>query len=231
MARLFAFLSSLTAYLVAVTATAIPISGCDLTGVTIDDLPPSLPPPTSPLSFVTIALGTQNYTCTDAGTYTSAGAVAQMFDISCLIRTPVADALPDLLWAVWQNAPSFLTTQAIIKFVLPTNTPLALGQHYFIPNPITGQGISPKWDLTSQGPYKGNPDAYVVGARAGGAPAPVPTRDVDWLALNAIQGSLATQVYRTDTRGGLAPASCTPGATAAIKYVSKYWFFGGSIKQ
>lgn len=132
-------------------------------------------------------------------------------------------------------------THGILPYVGWLTNP-RVGHHYFIPNPITGQGLSPKWDLTSQGPYKGNAEAYVVAARAGGAPAPVPTRDVDWLALNSVKGSLATQVYRTDTRGGHPPASvspqyvspspvaqfcfqCKPGETKAVKYVSKYCKF------
>ncbi|KAH6917751.1 hypothetical protein BKA70DRAFT_103 [Coprinopsis sp. MPI-PUGE-AT-0042] len=231
MARLFTIIASLAGYIAAASATAIPLTGCDLSGVKIENFPSALPAPTSPLSFVAIALGTQNYTCTDAGTYTAAGAVAQMFDISCLSRTPLGPGIPDLVWNVWEKAPAFLTTEAIISMVMPSKSSLALGHHYFLTNPITGQGISPKWDLTSQGPYKGNADAYVVAARAGGAPAPVPARDVDWLALNAVQGSLATQVYRTDTRGGHPPKSCTPGAKTAVKYVSKYWLYGGSVKK
>ena len=72
MTRLFALLASVATYAATVSATALPVAGCDLSGLEIKGFPAALPPPTSPLSFVAIALGTQNYTCTDAGTYTYA---------------------------------------------------------------------------------------------------------------------------------------------------------------
>ena len=75
----------------------------------------------------------------------------------------------------------------------------ALGHHYFITNPVTGSGISPKWDFGDKG--------FVVAAKAGGEAAPTGKQDVDWLALNAIQGDLASQIFRVDTREGQPPAS------------------------
>jgi hypothetical protein len=47
----------------------------------------------------------------------------------------------------------------------------------------------------------------VIAAKAGGMPAPTGAKDVDWLLLNSVQGKLATQVYRVDTRSGQPPAS------------------------
>ncbi|KAH6906835.1 hypothetical protein BKA70DRAFT_1287107 [Coprinopsis sp. MPI-PUGE-AT-0042] len=116
MARLFTIIASL-AGIAAASATAIPLTGCDLSGVKIENFPSALPAPTSPLSFVAIALGTQNYTCTDAGTYT------------CLISRaspalPLGPGIPDL------KAPAFLTTEAIISMVMPSKTSLALGKSW-----------------------------------------------------------------------------------------------------
>lgn len=100
---------------------------------------------------------------------------------------------------------------------------LPLGQHYFVPNPKTGQGVSPKWDFSAQGQLKGALDAVVVVEKLAGAPAPTGEDDIDWLATNAIDGKLAAQVYRTDTRGGQAPDECEiPGNTLEVKYVSNY---------
>lgn len=67
--------------------------------------------------------------------------------------------------------------------------------------------MNPKWDFTSQGAYKGNANAFVVAAKSAGIPAPTGAQDVDWVALKAIQGSLASDVFRVDTRGGQPPAS------------------------
>jgi hypothetical protein len=83
------------------------------------------------------------------------------------------------------------------------------GQHYYVTNPITGTGINPKWDFTSQGATKGNKDAFVIAAKTTGATAPDTATDIDWVFLTALagEGKLASQVYRTDTRGGQPPAT------------------------
>ena len=79
-----------------------------------------------------------------------------------------------------------------------------LGDHFFITNPVTGSGISPKWDFTKS---LHNSEAFVVGARSGGMPAPTGSQDIDWLVLNRVIGSLATQIFRVDTRDGQPPAT------------------------
>lgn len=109
----------------------------------------------------------------------SVGAVAALFDISCLYGKSAFDNVPE----VYQESTYFL------------------GEHYFIANPVTGTGISPKWDFAASG------HGYVVGARSAGIPAPTGSQDVDWLFLTSIQGSLADEIYRVDTRGGQPPAS------------------------
>ncbi len=38
-------------------------------------------------------------------------------------------------------------------------------------------------------------------------PAPTGSEDIDWLVLNRVIGSLATQVFRVDTRDGQPPAT------------------------
>ncbi|KAI3619761.1 malate dehydrogenase [Moniliophthora roreri] len=102
---------------------------------------------------------------------------------------------------------------------------LTLGEHYFVTNPVTGSGTSPRWDLTSR---LGDHDAFMVAMRANGTAAPTGEQDIDWLYLTDIAGSLANEVYRTDTRGGQPPANCTPGSEPiTVKYTSLYWFTGG----
>lgn len=81
------------------------------------------------------------------------------------------------------------------------------GQHYIVRNPITGTGGSPKWDFSSQGTYAGNADAFVIAAPAAGIPASTGAQNVPWIALNNIQGSLADQIYRVDTKGGQPPST------------------------
>ena len=83
------------------------------------------------------------------------------------------------------------------------NTPL-IGYHYFVNDTGT---LAPKFDFTSAGSTKGNPDAFVVGTRAAGAPAPNSARDIDWLELKAVSGKVADEVFRVETRGGRSPTS------------------------
>ncbi|KAF9459662.1 hypothetical protein BDZ94DRAFT_997925 [Collybia nuda] len=204
-------------------------SSCDISNAQIN-LPttsPTLAPPTSHPSFIALSIGTQNYTCTSAGTYANIGAVAELFDLSCLYKTKFQEAA----YTLWKAAPAYVTPQMIIDLLHDSNSPNILGQHYIIKNPITGIGGVPKWDFSSQGEH--NPDAWVLAAPAAGMPAPTGTQDVPWIALNNIQGALADQVYRVDTKGGQpANTTCTPGSPViTVRYSAKYWLFGGSIKQ
>jgi len=178
-----------------------------------------------PPSSLAIGVGFQNYTCSAAGNYTSAGAVADLYDLSCLSSNASAfDAVADIAYGAWKACP------ASIKTLGPTGAgsyPM-LGSHYFIPNP-SGTGLSPVWDYRAI-IAKGNLDAFVLAAKVTNTPAPTGPQDVDWLQLKSVSGQLATAIYRTDTRGGQPPSSCTPGsAPISVKYVSKYWLFGGSV--
>jgi len=105
-------------------------------------------------------------------------------------------------------------------------TPVKLGEHYFISN---NGSISPVWDFRGDS-APSQPDAFVLAAKVGDLPAPNHQVDVDWLQLKRVSGDLADSVYRTDTKGGQPPASCTPGsAVLQVKYVAKYYLYGGNI--
>ncbi|KAF9010092.1 hypothetical protein BDQ17DRAFT_1322785 [Cyathus striatus] len=216
-----------------VLGTSIPRAGCDISKAKIPGLPSTLPTPNATATFVAVAFGTQNYTCGSTGTYSNIGAVAELFDISCLYDTPAFPVVQDALYGIWKIEPSSGSSSiSIIKKLNFAKTPAILGEHYFIQNPVTKQGISPKWDFTSEGAYVGNANAFIVAAKVGDIPAPTGSQDVDWLALKNVVGSLADEVYRTDTRSGQPPNSCTPGSPdIVVKYTSKYWFFGGSMKH
>jgi Protein of unknown function (DUF3455) len=128
-----------------------------------------------------------------------------LFDIADLVKTTAdPSTIVDPAFAAWSAADPSVTPQNLNIPNLPS--PYILGQHYFITNPISGTGLSPKWDFTSNA-LAGNSSAFVVGAKTGDLPAPTGPSDVDWLMLKAVQGDLASQIYRTDTRGGQPPAS------------------------
>jgi hypothetical protein len=105
-----------------------------------------------------------------------------------------------------------------------------LGQHFFIQN-TTGGGISPVWDFRASA-FAGNPNAFVVAAEAGDTPAPTSAGDVDWLSLVGLQGGLATQVFRVETKGGQPPASCASGsAPITVKFTTQYWLYGSTVSK
>ncbi|KAE9408052.1 hypothetical protein BT96DRAFT_986271 [Gymnopus androsaceus JB14] len=108
--------------------------------------------------------------------------------------------------------------------------PFILGQHYFVTNPVTGTGLSPKWDFTSAA-FAGNPAAFVVGSKIDDVPAPINSAaNIDWLYLTNLTGTLANEIYRVDTQGGQPPTSCTPGSPEIfVKYTAMYWLTGGSF--
>jgi hypothetical protein len=181
-------------------------------------------------SFVMLGVGFQNYTCSAAGTYTSVGATADLFDLSCLseVDSTAFDGCPncnynniqDFAFAMWSATP--VDDLAVISQRVPTK----LGAHFFIKN--ANGGISPSWDF--RGNFAPNqPDAFVVAAKVAGLKAPT-GQDVDWLQLKGVSGGLATSLYRTHTRGGQPPTSCSPGsADIRVKYVSEYWLYGSTV--
>jgi len=203
-------------------ALAAPVQCCD-----ISDMQLSLPSnnrtafstPTSPLTSLVLGVGVQNYTCSTAGNYTSAGAVASLYNLACISHSPEFDDIQDLAYDLWNDSPTNTTPPMSSSF---------MGNHYFITSP-SGKGLSPVWDYRA-GVAKGNPEAFVLAAKVADVPAPTSHQDVDWLQLKFVSGALATQIYRTDTRGGSPPTSCTPGsAPISLKYVAKYWLYGGNV--
>jgi len=134
------------------------------------------------------------------------------------------------LYEAWSNSTIFI--QEVIDFIHFINPPQSLAQHYFVPNPVTGVGLSPKWDFTSSGEFKGNPNAYVIGKVNGTIPSPDdPKEDITWLEVLKLEGEIADEVFRYDTVGGQPPSSCTYGTSSniSVDYTSKYIFYGGSL--
>ncbi|KAJ7018187.1 hypothetical protein C8F04DRAFT_1214700 [Mycena alexandri] len=180
-------------------------------------------PTTAPL-FVALGVGVQNYTC-NASTlkYTSTGAVASLFDISCLDTTPAFASIQTVGFNAWKALPASVTADDLGAKV---GAPLLLGYHYFVTAP-SGTGISPKWDFTSTGKFAGNSSAFFLGSKVGDiTDATNAAVNVDWLALNNVQGSLASKVFRVDTVSGQPPASCVAGsADISVKYTAKYFLY------
>ncbi|CAK5262097.1 unnamed protein product [Mycena citricolor] len=196
---------------------------CDLTAVEMN-LPANqtaLLAPMRPPHFVALGLGFQNYTCNPStSAYSSIGAVALLFDISCMDKAPASTSIQQSAFDAWSRAAPTITLQAVLASV---GTNALLGSHYFVPSP-TGTGISPEWDFSVP---SHNTSAIVIGTKVGDIPAPNnSTANVDWLAVNGVQGSLASQVFRIDTVGGQPPTSCAAGsANISVKYTAKYFLY------
>jgi hypothetical protein len=173
----------------------------------------AIPDGTKPVA-IALGIGTQNYTCTAAGNYTSAGAVATLLDVSCLYKTPLFARIQDDIMRLPANR-----RDALVQAMLPT--PLHIGDHYFITNPITGTGISPKFAQTANGGA-----VFTTLAKKGGVKSPVGAQNVDWLQLSSVQGDWASTVFRVDTVLGQPPATCSKAGDAVqVPYAAKYWFY------
>ncbi|KZT69975.1 hypothetical protein DAEQUDRAFT_234153 [Daedalea quercina L-15889] len=182
--------------------------------------------------FIGLTFGVQNYTCSSNNNYTNVGAVAELIDVSCYVHAPWFATIQDQLLPAWDELSQTVSIQQAIDFVHFLNPPANLAQHYFVTNPITGQGLSPKWDFTSSGKFQGNPDAFVVGKVNGTLASPDdPTTDITWLEVLRVEGEIADEVFRYDTVGGQPPSSCTYGKDSdiSVNYVAKYVFYGGSL--
>ncbi|KAI0942061.1 hypothetical protein AcV7_002594 [Taiwanofungus camphoratus] len=210
------------------------VADCNITGF-VPTFPPNqtqlvVPSDLQP-HFIGLAFGVQNYTCTSSNTYSSIGAVAEVIDVSCYVNETWFSTIQQPLYNVWSNV-SGVSILDIIDFLHSINPPQILAQHYFVTNPVTGSGVSPKWDFTSSGKFNGNPNAFMIGRVNGTLPSPNnATEDVAWLEVLKVSGDIAVEVFRYDTVGGQPPSSCTYGKSSniSVDYTSKYIFYGGSI--
>lgn len=152
----------------------------------------------------------------------SIGAVASLFDLSCLDTKPRFATIQTTAFNIWDNSSPATTATSIGARV---GAPNQLGVrstyilhshcisrknkqfHYFVTSP-TGTGLSPVWDFRSTGAFAGNATAFVIGAKVGDILAPTdPATNIDWLALTNIEGNLASNIFRIDTVGGQPPTS------------------------
>lgn len=93
----------------------------------------------------------------------------------------------------------------------------AIGNHFF--SDLT----TPDFDIAGLGNTKAKKVEEV--------PAPNPSADVKWLRLQAQTADSTSQVkfiYRLNTVGGLAPASCegrSAGEVVTVQYQAQYWVY------
>jgi Protein of unknown function (DUF3455) len=156
---------------------------------------------------VVIGRGTQNYTCGDTPTEApkAAGALADLFDVSC-----VAALYPDLLARIPSVAVRFNSKDLGVLSIRPT------GIHYFV---------------ESTPYFKLGDDEEVYAKKADDTAAPSTAavgqkgeKAVAWLKLDVVEGGSgrSREVYRVNTAGGSPPATCEGmGKTFEVEYATE----------
>ncbi|KAK2765516.1 hypothetical protein FQN54_008370 [Arachnomyces sp. PD_36] len=196
------------------------ITNCDISNaeVPLHKTYPQLPHPPrgDQLKHVVIGRGTQNYTCAAANDASavpeSAGAVATLYDVSCLAANS-----PDLLHQISEQAEKIdsnaLSSLAkLVKDVAGIN--LIEGYHYF------DKTSTPFFDLKQDGSKD-----WI--STSGIEKVPSPIGSVDWLRLSRKDSVGIKEVYRVETHGGQPPSTCAKSPTSfEVEYSAEYWFFG-----
>ncbi|KAM5443675.1 hypothetical protein MferCBS31731_001449 [Microsporum ferrugineum] len=149
--------------------------GCDILSKQLPKRgqPPELPVPDLGLrlKYITLGVGTQNYTCAnDVTKPVPVGAVATLYDASCLAS--LNTRAMHIINAISLHSSKALATWVLEKLLKTT----VLGHHYFT-------GGKPFFDLSTHG---GSDRAYV--SVAANVPAPN-SHDVPWLRLDTTEGS------------------------------------------
>lgn len=180
-----------------------------------------LPSTSLTLQYVAIGRGIQNYTCASVGaTPLAVGAIATLYDATELaqVNLSVVHAIPPI--AVNDAPPA-----AGHDYTLPppVNHLSVLGHHYFA---LDG---TPTFNLSSVSKLLYAAKNGDVTAPAGASKGPANTGAVDWLSLVAktnYDPSIGLgQVYRVETAGGAAPATCSSTNIITVQYSAEYWFY------
>lgn len=189
--------------------------------------PNYLSPPDNGLVLFRVVLGrgTQNYTCadaTDASVPIAQGAVADLYDASCLAakRPELLHLLPDVMVNIKKT-----TIEAVTSMISGmSHDRILIGHHYFAPNNTT-----PVFDFRMEKSqslvFRGKKDQAVPATPA--ASRGIPTEQngaVDWLRIVAIQSSVGLKLaYRVQTAGGKNPATCKGMPKSfEVQYATEY---------
>lgn len=142
--------------------------------------------------------------------FSAAGAVAQLYDISCLAHSSpeLFRTIQEPIYEAWVNMSQEVTVQEITHIIPALLSPEVIqADHYFIPNPA-GTGLAPVWDFRTTKRFLGNENAIFVGRGVGSVVPPVdPPNNINWLRVANVIGDIADEVYRIDTIGGQPPTS------------------------
>ncbi|PYH49208.1 DUF3455 domain-containing protein [Aspergillus saccharolyticus JOP 1030-1] len=221
------------------------------TSVTARTNTTELTPPSTHLSlrFIALGRGTQNYTCPAArshrrnesasATPVSTGAVATLYDVSCLAPTKHSQTGGGG-GILLHTLPAFthaLPQEVLALYAVQLSRATIIGQHYFSAPAAAGSGSAsisssmPVFDLRAAqygqrgGKFEGN---WVQAKKVESVAAPGGSEDVPWLKLvgEGKEGGIK-EIYRVHTAGGMSPATCAEHeGEFAVEYAAEYWFYG-----
>ncbi|KAH6674196.1 hypothetical protein B0J14DRAFT_562329 [Halenospora varia] len=218
-----AIASSITTKVVAVSTTSSAVVTPSATATATPTIPasgasPDLTNPDLTLQFVAIGRGIQNYTCTGAGSNSTAlGAVATLFDATDIAYANEAmlHTLPPMIVNLpTESAGSIQTAAKLINLDI-------LGHHFF-----TADGTA-TFELTEDAKILYAAKVMGVKAPADASKGPAGTGAVDWLQLKAKATYPSVglgEVYRVETAGGVA-TPCQAAGVISVPYAAEYWFY------
>lgn len=161
-----------------------------------------VPPSDDCLEFIALAIGTQEYSCTNSGgmtTPTHTGATATLYNVAPLVPfLPAEDYL--------HNLPAYFLHYNYGE--LKNSSLSVLGHHYYV------DGV-PTFDLGDSGLFQLEIYATIEAPQN-------PSENIGWVYGKSLDGTWT--VYRVETAGGNSPPSCqeTP---FSVPYSAEYWLY------
>jgi len=150
------------------------------------------------------------------------GAVAQLFEISCLFGRPEFSTIQDVAFSDWAASPSTNPLEPdLVQLMKNKHNINVEGQHYFVNQ---NNALVPVWDLRSSGENAGNSNAIIFAEKVKSAPSPDGPENVDWVELKKLSGGLANQVYRVDTVKGQPPSTVSSSLDWCLSFSFKHFF-------
>src|SRR6267154_3814360 len=139
-----------------------------------------------------------------------------MFDVSCLFGTPKFSTIQNDAFNIWNGCPETDPLSAAMAQRMQAQFNLTVdGQHYFANQ---NGSLKAVWDLTSSGPFTGNPNAIVFAHKVQTAPSPDGPDNIDWVELKKDSGGLANTVYRINTVKGQPPGNVSSSVDWCLFY-------------
>jgi hypothetical protein len=124
----------------------------------------------------------------------SAGAVAQLYDISSLFPGSEFSKIQNDTYDDWNAFQGSDPTDSTLVQQLESKYNITLsGQLYYIYD--NAGNLSPVVDLS-------NPNANVVAEVTGDIPSPDGSSNIDWQEMTGVSGQLATTIFQVSTQGG-----------------------------